>query len=78
MDLILISLLIIVILTTMLIILAYTIKVFKNDYDYEKQYKYMKEDLKKAKTKMEKLSILYTGMFILAANKILEKMNENK
>ena len=76
MDLILISLLIIVTLISLTALLIYTIYIFKNDYNYDEQYEYMKEELKKAKTKMEKLSILYTGIFILAANKILEKIKE--
>ena len=64
------------IITAITLILAYTIYLYKDDYDYELNKEIFEKNLKDSKNLKEKILIYYTGFFILTANWLLELKDE--
>lgn len=62
--------------TTIALILAYTIYLYKDDYDYELNKEIFEKTLKDSKNLKEKILIYCAGFFILTANWLLELKNK--
>ena len=66
------------IVTAIILTLAYTIYFYKDDYDYELNKEIFEKNIKDSKNLIGKILIYYTEFFILTANWLLELKDKYK